>query len=123
MPLASRAENPYPIPYFNVCCFSFCSFVLLQGELAWRWASKIWRSTSLTVEIYPWQETRTTLCCFLQQFGGFCKKIKSLEIRGKIISCPILFSFFFFLRITTERCVGRICSYLEWIGESERNLP
>lgn len=96
---------------------------LAMGELAWHWGCKIWWSTSFTVEIHSWQETGTTFCCFLQPFGSFCKKIKSLEIMEKIlISCPILFSFFFFLRIT-EGCVGRIYSYLEWIEGNERHLP
>lgn len=88
--------------------------------MAWHWGSKIWWSTSFTVEIDPWQEKGVTLCYLPQQFGSFCKKIKSLEImEKKFISCPILFSFLLLPGTTMEGYIGRIYSYSEWVGGSE----
>lgn len=81
------------------------------------------RNTSFIVETYTWQEIRTHNAVSCSNLVASVKRKNLLRLWKKIlISCPILFSFFFFLGVTTEGCVGKIYSYLEWIWGSEWDI-
>lgn len=123
MSLASRAEKPYPIPYFNVCdSLVFPSAPLDHYRGKWL---GIWDPKSGGAPPSLWKYIHSKKQG--QHHAVYCinlvvsaKKDKISWDYGKKYWYPAPFCFNF-SSFYPEGCEGKIYSCLEWTGGSDRN--